>query len=458
MRRPPLLAGLAWVVAALVARGDEVDPAAVVATIDGRPVDASRFAAFVLAEKARSGGGADALDQLVQERLVEIEARRRGVRVTEADVDARIGQIDRGLREPSQGGVGLDDHLARLRIDRVQFRALMRKSIACERMMADDFGLRAGAPVPSEKQSLWFQELKARARVRTEGLPEGVAAEYDDGRISRVEWALKLFAALPREEGDRLFDDFVGVELLLAEGRARGIEVTPELVTREIDERSRLLREKLAVEGLVADGVDYLGTLRARGEDPDLVVRGDRFRAEILLKELTRARHGGDGFRAFYDVRRAEFDQAFGRRVRLATLFLKAAQQRSAKAGRTWAEASAELDAMRLRVEAAAPSRAEAFSSLAKLHSEHPSAARGGDLGVLSRAGLEQHGFPAGMLDVPPGTLAGPIVTAEGVHLLQVREALPAAPFQEIALEVEKAARREILRELRRDRKVERKI
>jgi parvulin-like peptidyl-prolyl isomerase len=454
------IAGLFVALGAPAPAGDEVGDDAVVATIDGRAIPADRFARFVLVEREHSSAGAEALQQLVQERLVEREARRRGIRVTEQDVDLRARQIEEGLRAQSQGRQGLDDHLAGLKISRDAFRVLLHKSIACERMMAADFGLPAGALVPPEKQSLWFRDLESRASVTKEGLPAGVAATVEGQAIARTAWALKIFEGLPPAEGDKLFEDFIAVDLLLTEGAKEGIEVGPEQIRREIEERSRLVREMLTGEGLPSEGVDYLSTLKARGEDPAALLEGERFRAEIVLKELARRRFGEDGFRAFYEERRAVFDQAFGRRVRVATLFLKAAQQKSAKVARTWTEASEELEALKVRVlaESAGRTVAETFASLAKLRSEHESAARGGDLGLLSQAQLEKRGLPPSLLDVPPGTLEGPIVTADGVHLFFVVEARAASPFEEIVGEVEKSARREVVKRLRDACKVERKI
>jgi parvulin-like peptidyl-prolyl isomerase len=457
-----LLAALAATLArpADPARGaasDDHGDRSIVATIDGRAIDAEEFGRFVLAEKARAGAGAEALDELVKERLVEQEARRRGILVTETDIEARMAQIDRSLREQSQGRLGLEDHVQSLKIDRAEFRTLLRKSIACERMMAADFGLEPGK-VPAEKQSLWFQDLRAHAGVRTEQLPPGIAAEFGETRITRTEWALKLFKGLSAPDRDHLFDDFVGVQLLLAAAREMKLEVTAADVAQEIDERSRLLRQKLGAEGLATEGVDYLGTLKARGEDPQAVIEGDRFRAEILLKTMTRRIHGSDGFRGFYDAHRKEFDQAFGRRVRLSSVFLKAAQRKSAKTPRTWTEATDELDRLRKKLEGEHAPLAEGFASLAKLRSEDESAARGGDLGFLSQSDLDQRGLPPSLLDEKAGTLEGPITTADGVHLLFVAATKDASPFEEIREEVEKAARRDLLRELRKDKAIDRKI
>ena len=453
-----LSCGMAAVALALAA--DDHAPQAVdaVAVIDGRPIEREEFARFVLAERATSSTGAEALDQLVQERLVELEARRRGVFVSDAEIAARMVDLDRQMRADSGGKLGLEELLSQRKIDRATFEALLRKSIPAERMMAADFGLPAGSTVPPEKQSLWFKELEAREGVKTSGLSDGVAAEIGEEKIGRTEWAMKLFEGLSPKESDTLFDDFVGIELILAEGKRRHFEVTERHLDAEVAERTAALVAALKAQGMATDGVDYPSTLKSRGEDPDAVIHGDRFRAAILLKELARQRHGADGFRQYYAKHRADFDAAYGRRVRLATIFLVAAQQKTAKVKRNWSEAADELEAIKKRIEQGDVPAAQAFESLAKLKSEHGSAAKGGELGFVAEPALKQRGLPATLLDEKVGALVGPVITADGVWLLRVEEQKAASPFEEIQDEVEKAARRDLLLELRKDKKVERKI
>jgi hypothetical protein len=426
-------------------------------SIDGRAIDPATFAAFVLTEHGKAAIGNETLDFLIQERLVEVESRRRGVAVTDGDVAAKLAELEARIRAESKGRLGIEDQRRASGVDESTFHRVLRRGIAAERMMRSDFGLPEGDVKP-EKQALWYQEQRVREGVRTSGIATGLAAEFGEERITRVDWGHELFRALSKEDRDLLFDEFVGVELLLVAASRAGLAVTPEHVEREIAERDAALVAKLREAGMSSEGVSWRSTLVARGDDPDAVLAGSRFKAEILLKELTRQRHGKDGFRRFYDDHRAEFDQSFGRRVRLATIFLRADAQKGGKAGRTWPEATAELDALRARCAAGDLPQAEAFASFARLKSQHESASRGGELGFLSEAALSKSGLPASLIDETPGALVGPITVATGVHLLRVVEQRSASPFDEIRGEVEKAARRTLLQELRQSAKVERRI
>jgi len=426
-----------------------------VGSIDGRAIDPAAFAEFVLAEHGATAIATEALDFLIQDRLVEIESHRRGVVITDGDVAAKLAELEQRIRAETKGKLGIEDQRAASGIEPATFRRVLRRGIAAERMMRADFGLPDG-DVKQEKQALWYQEQRAREGVRTSGLAAGLAAEFGDERVTRVDWGLEIYRALRKADRERLFDEYVGVELLLAAAARGALVVTPEHIAREVAERDAALVAKLKEAGMSSAGVGWRSTVAARGEDPDAIVAGDRFRAEILLKELARQKHGKDGFRRFYDDHRAEFDPSFGRRVRLATIFLRADAQKGGKAGRTWPEATAELDALRARCAAGDLPLAEAFASFARLKSQHDSAQRGGELGFLSEPQLARAGLPATLIDEKPGALVGPVTVADGVHLLRVVEQRAASPFEEIRGEVEKAARRALLQELRQSAKVER--
>jgi PPIC-type peptidyl-prolyl cis-trans isomerase-like protein len=429
----------------------------IVAKIGDVAIGADTFASYVLDQCATTEKGASSLEALVQERMVEAEAARRGISVDDAAITARYQELDRKMREQSGGKQGMDDYLKTIRhLTPAEFRAVLGKSILAEKMMAEDFGLAPGTPVPPEKQGLWFRDGH-RPAVKHDGLAPGVAADVGGLPVTRTEWGIRLFGALADSEQDELFKEFVGVELLLQRGRDLAIEVTAAMIREELDERTAQLKEMLAKQGMPNDSVDFLSTLKARGDDPDVFLKSDKFRAELLWKEIARQRYGKDGFKGYYQARRTDFDALFGRKVKVATIFLSAAMKKSAKVARTYAEASRELEGMRDRLASDPGALSAAFASQARLHSEDGRSARaGGELGFLGAKELEELGLPASLLDEPSGRLVGPVTAHDGVHLLLVGEKRDASPFEEIKGEVEKAARRNVLEELRKDVKVER--
>ena len=235
--------------------------------------------------------------------------------------------------------------------------------------------------------------------------------------------------------------------------------MTAEAIQKLVDERSAQLREVLRGQGMPTDGVDYLSTLKARGDDPEVVLKSDKLKAEVVLNELTRRTHGKDGFKSYYESRRADFDALFGRKVQLADIFLIAAMKKSAKVPRTYADASRELDEMKQRLAGDPATLAAAFASQARLHSEDARSSRGGgELGFLGARDLEERGLPVALLDETSGRLFGPVNAPNGVHLLLVGEKRDASPFEEIRGEVEKAARRSVLEELEKGVKIERNL
>ena len=57
-------------------------------------VSLDAFTAFVLVDEGASPDGAIALDALVQERIVAVEAQRRGLSIDEPTLDRRIRELD----------------------------------------------------------------------------------------------------------------------------------------------------------------------------------------------------------------------------------------------------------------------------------------------------------------------------------------------------------------------------
>ncbi len=104
-------------------------------------------------------------------------------------------------------------------------------------------------------------------------------------------------------------------------------------------------------------------------------------------------------------------------RLGLALILLRVSPAASEE---TWREAEARLDRLRQRVEAG-----EEFAVLATQHSEHRSAADGGNLGYLHRGVLEDK-VEAQLDHLGPGQTGTPIRLLEGVALFRLVSVQPA--------------------------------
>lgn len=412
----------------------------ILARIDERPLKAATLASFCLEAHASDELGQAALDLLIEEALVEAEARRRGMVVGAKDVERRLLQLDQQLRRQGEGN-SLAAHLEEEGIREAEFRRLLRKSIAAEWMMRSDFGLEADDPLPEAKQNLWMQETRRKGQVQLEGLAAGVAAEVEGRALSRVAWGLGIWGNLPRERQDKLLDEVILLILLEGEAERQKVEVTAQDIREELEIRDRLLHERLSGRGVSTEGVTYVGMLEAQGKKIGAHLDSRRFQGEILLRKLAKLRFGQNDYQNFYARHRADFDQRFGHRIRAATIFLHTVPH-DQQPVRTLDEARAELDGLRARLEEGDETYARAFTRLARIYSEdEDSAVRGGDLGALTRDGAAQLGLEEVLFAAAAGSLVGPVSVEGGVHLLFVAQVLSAASFEQLRSTIEREAR-----------------
>src|SRR5262249_43160397 len=99
------------------------------------------FTAFVLVPEAATADGATTLDALVQERIVAVEAQRRGLSIDEPALDRRLRDLDEKILKSTGGKKGIDDFRKEQHLSLAELRDKIRMSVLAERMMADDFGL-----------------------------------------------------------------------------------------------------------------------------------------------------------------------------------------------------------------------------------------------------------------------------------------------------------------------------
>ena len=215
-------------------------------------------------------------------------------------------------------------------------------------------------------------------------------------------------------------------------GFSRGLSAEEQTLQRErLTERlieRQLVRGFLASKNQAADA-DTLNTqiheleelVRRRGEQPaalfkKLGLTSDRIKSEIGLSIAWKAyivkTTTPEEIRRIFTEHRAEYD---GTRVKIRQVFRKAMSDDARKEG------EALLTKARKEVEA----KSMTFEGAVNAYSQAPSAQNAGDLGWVSRRGQMPDALTEAAWKLAPGEIAGPLISAYGVHLIQATDRVP---------------------------------
>lgn len=322
----------------------------------------------------------DALESLIEERVLVTYARDSGARVDESELDRAVANI------ASANKMSPDTLRERLRaegIDYARFRANLKDQLLSERVREREVQGRIRV-TDAEIDALIAQEqAKQASRVEMNlaqilvTVPEGASDAVVAERRARAE------AALARIQAGEAFDK-VAREVSEDANRAQGGEIGRKPVERLPD----LFVQ--AVSGLSEGGVT-----------PAPIRSGAGFH---LLKVL--ARSGGSFM----------VTQTRARHI----LLRPSAQLSTQAARRRLVEFREQIQAGRAR-----------FEDLARVNSEDSSAEAGGDLGWVSPGSFVPE-FEAAMNQLGTGGLSDPVESRFGLHLIQVtdRRDIPVEPRQ----------------------------
>jgi peptidyl-prolyl cis-trans isomerase SurA len=312
-----------------------------------------------------------ALESLVEERVIVTHARESGLKVDDAELDRAVQSV------ATQNKLTLSELRNRLRadgIDYATFRASLRDQMLVERVREREVGMRtrvldadidkylASRNAASARDS----ELNVAQILVT--VPEGASAEAAAERKARAE------AALARVLGG---EDFALVAREMSEdgNRARGGEIG--------------LRPASRLPDLF---VEQVRDLKAGQVSPAVLRSGAGWHVLKLLE-----RRDSSGLRVT--------------QTRARHILLRPSPQLSVDV------AKQRLGDMRAQIERGSAS----FDSLARQFSEDGSAAQGGDLGWVMPGSLVPE-FEQAMNRLDIGGLSAPVESRFGVHLIQVVE------------------------------------
>ena len=312
-----------------------------------------------------------ALESLIEERVLLTYARDSGSRVEEAEVDRAVQSV---ATQNKLTQAQLRERLSADGIDFARFRANLRDQILLERVREREVGQRTrvtDAEIEkylADRNAISSRDSELNIAQILIAVSEGADAEVLAQRKARAESALARV---------RAGEDFAVVAREMSEdsNRARGGEVG--------------LRPASRLPDLF---VEQVRGLRPGEVAPDLLRTGAGFH---VLKVLER-RDGGD----------PRVTQTRARHV----LLRPSAQLTAEVAARRLAD-------MRAQIERGSSN----FESLARQFSEDASAAQGGDLG-WANPGTFVPEFEEAMNRLGVGGLSQPVVSRFGVHLIEVVE------------------------------------
>ncbi len=312
-----------------------------------------------------------AMDALIEERVIVTHARETSARIDDADLDRAVQSI------AQQNQLSLDQLRDRMRsdgIDFARFRSNLRDQMMVERVREREVYQRIRITDLEVDRLVDQQRAAAQADAELNiaqilvSVPEGSDTATRQARRARAE------AALARVRGGEAFAT-VAREISEDGNRERGGEIGLRPASRLPDVF-----------------VDAVRTLAAGEVRPELLESGAGYHVLKLV------------------------DKRDGAALRVAQtharhILLRTSQQLSAEA------ASGRLEEMRRQIEAGTRS----FDELARQFSDDGSAANGGDLGWAGPGQFVPE-FEEAMNRLAIGGISPPVVSRFGVHLIQVTE------------------------------------
>jgi peptidyl-prolyl cis-trans isomerase SurA len=312
-----------------------------------------------------------ALESLVEERVIMTYARESGIKVDDAELDRAVQSV------ATQNKLSLNQLRERLRADGVDyasFRANLRDQILMERVREREVVQRArvlDADIDkylAERNVINAKDAELNIAQILVTVPEGAGAEVLAQRQARAD------AALARVLGG---EDFA-------------------LVAREVSE-----------DGNRARGGEI--GLRPASRLPDLFV--EQVRALRPGEVSPTVLRSGAGLHVLKLLERREMSGVRITQTRARHILLRPSAQLSADVARQ------RLSDMRAQIERGSGN----FESLARQFSEDASAAQGGDLGWVNPGAFVPE-FEEAMNRLSVGGISQPVVSRFGVHLIEVVE------------------------------------
>lgn len=424
----------------------------VLAVVDGRPIESAELDAFIGNEYRFEPRARELLDLMIQQRIIELDARRRGVEVQQDQLEQRLRTLEAETTRRTDGQQDLRAVFEEHGVARDEFLNALRTTLLAESLARLEFDIPVGTEVPYEKTNLWIQDRLARSTVRRHDLAMNEVARVDGEPITCAELGARYLADQKARRGEWLAE-LIDYQVVLNAARKRRVEPDQETIQEALRQRDERVRSDPRYAGATLQEL-----LERSGRSLDWFQNSMRFRGQVLIEQLVELEYPGDRLEQYHRDRIEEFDRLFGPAVRLRAMFLRAGHEGAFSqrfVPRLYADAEAELEAIKQRIDG----HEARLEDIVTNRSEHPSRDKAGDLGFireshaslgpLARAALEQTDRDH------PDAVLGPIRTAEGVFLIREIGRQPKPGFAEIRAEVREHAARTLFDSLKAEAVIE---
>jgi len=415
------------------------------AIVHGDVISMVTFRDVLIRRYASTQQGQNVLGNLVTDILVNAEARKRGISVSDAEVETEIEKTTADLKRRSGGKMTLDDLLKERQVSREDFLEISRGYLLRQRMAAQD--LDVAGKVSGARLGVWIEDLKRKGGVEYEGLPEGIYARVGGRPITG-----KVFgdALIKQLSPDRLETTLWDLAIALAvKQKLAGweVEITESDLTAALRELEREFRADPRFANLKVDFAQWVQSVRNLSIEE--LKKDPGFLAQVGLTKKLRLDLTEAEVKDYY----TKNQDRYGERRKFIHLLVKGEDKATpfGKGSRSLPEAK---DIIRKLLE---KQRAGAsFEELVKRHSEARTATiRPEDPITVTRVST----LPPALRDIvfgaAVGDIHGPIRTSYGYHLVKVIEVIKAPGYQKSRDKVEddllRTKRRNALLSIRQD-------
>ena len=378
------------------------------------------------------------LPDYIERRLVEAEAQRRELHVTERGIDDWIAELDKQVRQKTGGvqtietlvrekGMGMDDFRRRARL--AILRELVARAIFCEKDSSRD----PNRQLDEETVVFVINKLVQDTPMVLDGakLPDDVYARIGPVDISEYEYGRELSFALPKTEVGRALNALIlaaEVDLLLGEGSPNAEERAAQEQWFLEFERNRLRHMVPAGQAITDDMIDAV--LVKRGLTRALAFSNPAFLAQARARGHFRRSLSDEDLMGWFEKNKERFSDE----LTVARILVAARAQKVMRAGqkvRTLEQGKALADALWLRITQGAD-----FHQLARENSDDPDAIRLNNGIVPFDINAGTPGYQDTWAQADPlgrGNVSKPFFSAgRGYVIVKLLERHPAKGFDEL--------------------------